>query len=360
MPLDQTPALTLQRIHRLLRPLRASLTALRAELDQHSARQHSAAALAKPGPSKAKARGVNAAELDEDYTEGPRRKRSKVVRGSRLGQVKQSATQQHPLSSSPIRQQVINPSHPPLPNAVPPQTLQNPARSSSANSADAFDLATYLRNHSASPQLVAKATQLARCYSSILETIYTPIPPASKSRSSSRRPSPVPPAPQPAAPPGRTVPSLAELCARQIGIAIEDNVQLCVEEAGEMREASAAASQEQKRGGRRQSARLPSPDEEDATAFQDEWYAACPAHSLGHVLVEHATSIIVEGLEKAPLVVVNAMCEVALAARAEVEVSPGSAPRSAVRVVTKLTLRPPPPYRRHASGQRFAQQVSSP
>ena len=322
MPSDPTLTLTLQRVHRLLRPLRASLTALRAELDQHSARQSSAAALAKNGPGKVKGKGraSRTVDVDDEYTDGPPRKKRKV---GRVGQVK-GLGRQHTLdSSSPI--------------SLPPNTqidttalhpapfkLASPQRFSRGDvPANKFDFRAYLQTHSTSPTLVAKAAQLARSYSKVLETLY---PPPALARPSSRRPSPAPPvAHLPAAPLRRAVPSLAVLCARQVGRAIEANVRLCVEEASEVRDRMLVASQEEKRASRRQPSRWPSPDEEDATMFQDEWYAACPAHSLRHVLQEHSACILVEGLQDAPFAIMNAFFELTAAAGAEVEVSRASA-----------------------------------
>lgn len=336
LPPMPPPPLTLARIHRLLRPLRAALTALRAELDQHPARPPAAPAAAKSAPAKGKgkgkARAVETREDDEEWVERPRRKRRKVGGGGkgRVGEVRKAGRQVGPAlaSSSPVRWRARDVGDngagcSTVQDRV-PETVEVPKRRPSDLKPGSFDLPSYLRNHTSSPALIAKTAQLARCYTTILETCYPAVKQLSKSRSSSRRLSPARPLTQPSSPPGRAVLTLTELCARQVGIAIEDNVRLAVEEATELKETSLAASQELKRAGRQQRSRVASPDEEDATAFQDEWYAACPAYSLRHVLMEHATCIVVEGLEDAAYPIIYAFFEVALASGANVEVSEGA------------------------------------
>ncbi|GAA5866202.1 hypothetical protein JCM1840_005111 [Sporobolomyces johnsonii] len=151
--------------------------------------------------------------------------------------------------------------------------------------------------------VVARALHLLRAFENVLEAVYA----GRRSR-------------------GRAVPSLMETCARGIGAEIEENARLWLG-GGEREDGPDELRMEDDRdwaqdpisqavgGGEDPDSSMssdeasamvePTPertrDEQDQerTKVQDEWYEACPPYCARWILAEHATSIVLEGLEAA-------------------------------------------------------------
>lgn len=213
--------LPLSRVHRLLRPLRSSLSSVQTSLSLASSRSNDLL-LHRPPPIKGKPRDL----IDREYAEGQpnsspfqstkRRHQKTTTYGSRAAQSR--AREPNKVVAAPV----------PL----------DPRSRLLAAGLDA--------------ETVLKVFHLVRAFRNVLECVYGQEKDAVKG---SRDPS-----------------SLVEIAAREVGWGIEDAVRSCVDEAGR------SEDEDDDNEGRRKRAKS-FEVEDDVTLLVDEWYEATPAYS---------------------------------------------------------------------------------
>lgn len=315
------PPLSLARVQRLLRPLRASLSALSTALAQHHSRTTAASALARPALRESKPRSRNSLDNDdEEYAEGRRRKKRRTGTRATAGKAA-GATQagKHPVSSSsPFVARTVDlfteedggsrrtsggstGTEATTLSVAGPSRAPASASAPRAGSGSGFNLVRHLSARGYARDVIKPCMQLANAFLTILEALYPPPPiifkPTKKHAAATASSTAAREAPPPPPPTARAVPTLGELCARQIGWGIEENVRLCLEQVAGAREEAEQEVLERERAQRgrresnstRQSTRTETrhaalsravAHDEDAGFFQNEWYEACPAHAV--------------------------------------------------------------------------------
>ncbi|SCV67664.1 BQ2448_5275 [Microbotryum intermedium] len=286
--MDHPPTIALSRAHRLLRQLRAALANLAFDLGNLHLKQQELSAQAAQAAHQRASRSHNS-DIDDDDDEwdgsgrtttkraaGKRRKSSRVVTKvtttySRRGATTMSRTtsQSSTTSSAPVVLASV-------------KTGAHRARRSTG-SGGGVSILLDARNRLSrldgwEQDLVNKALHLIKTYSNILE--------AAADADEEENP--------------HRVPSLVEMMAREIGWNIEANVRSC-------REEEQSDSSEEEGVALRRKGELDEGDDE--TTLVDEWYDACPDYCRPWILIEHATSIVLEGLDGPPFTLLEILFE---------------------------------------------------
>lgn len=302
--LAHPPPLPLSRVHRLLRPLRASLAHFTAHLDAERTRTSTAAPPSKPPTAR---RTSRTADDDREWsassstTHNKRRRSSTTLAGGAQPASKRLAGDSAP-DSSPFKQAwrrrpgragttygsrrgggsgwaagaeggagaAAGPSGSKGYAVAPPSPAAAPRWSTA-------DLLRHLESSGLSPEAMQRALHVLRAYGNVLEAVYSAMYAAHREQ--------------------RRVPSLAECAAREVGRAIEENVRACLAE-GYSRSDNEASGGEDGLGDDSVEAesetsflnsvemeRSASAQELDlkGAKLQDEWYESCPAYASRYV-----------------------------------------------------------------------------
>ncbi|GAA5998634.1 uncharacterized protein JCM10292_007118 [Rhodotorula paludigena] len=338
--LAHPPPLPLSRVHRLLRPLRASLAHFTAHLDAERTRTSTAPPSHKPSNAR---RTSRTADDDREWsassstTHNKRRRSSTTLAGGAQPASKRLAGGSAP-DSSPFKQAwrrrpgragttygsrrgggsgwVAGPEGE---AAAGPSRLRESAAAPSSPAAaprwSTADLLRRLESASLSPEAMQRALHVLRAYGNVLEAVYSAMNAAHGEQ--------------------RRVPSLAECAAREVGRAIEDNVRACLAEGYSLSddeancgeeglgddsveaesETSFLNSVEMERSASAQELDL------EGAKLQDEWYESCPAYASRWILAEHATSVVTTalGASDAPFGLIECCFDLCRVNRAESE-----------------------------------------
>lgn len=236
-------------MHRLLRPLRSSLTALNSALS--TAHLRTAAAEAASGRASARAPKPRARERDREWRAGGGPSDSSPFGGA-------AAKKKSKKAAATYGSRRAKP-------AASTSTSQ-----ASSSKGKATSTSSLIEGGVRDPEVLARAQGVIRAWSNVLEGIYGARTSKGKGKEVVRPRD------------GEAVPSLVELCSMMVGWGIEPAVQSCMRgrpDAMESRRSSFGdLDDEEDSDEEEESNRMGSLEEgqEDENLLADEWYEACP------------------------------------------------------------------------------------
>ncbi|KDE04913.1 hypothetical protein MVLG_04670 [Microbotryum lychnidis-dioicae p1A1 Lamole] len=291
------PVIALSRVHRLLRQLGAALANLALDLGNLHLKQRELSFQAAQAAQRKASRAQDSEDHDDDeewegsgrttmMAKAAARKRSKSSRV--VAKVTTTYSRRGAITMSRTTSQASSTSSAPASFAAGTKAGLKRTRRSTG-SGGGVSILLDARNRLSrldgwEHDLVNKALHLIKTYSNVLEAVAD-----ANDEEQEENPTRT-----------RRVPSLVEMMAREIGWNIEANVRSC-------REEEQSDSSEEEGVALRRKGALDEGDDE--ATLVDDWYDACPDYCRPWILIEHATSIMLEGLENPPFTLLEILFE---------------------------------------------------